>query len=294
MKVRKMFSRYVSPAALTVMVDQYADYRSAGSGSKETVSILFSDIRGFTSLSEHADAEVVVKILNHYLGNMTEVILKKNGTIDKFIGDAIMAIWGAPIKSETYSADAVNAALEMLEKLNDVNAWLLDQGLFPLDIGIGINTGEVILGSIGSEQKADYTVIGDNVNLAARLEGITKTYSCKIIIAESTCQQAGDQIPCALVDMVRVKGKEKPIKIFTPVRALPDLKSLPLDDALRIADLSRQAFDQYLERHWDAAINLYLQFPPCPLRTLHLERCADYKVTPPPLDWDGAYTMTSK
>lgn len=293
-KIRRMFSQYVSPAALSVMVDQFEDYRSAGAGSKETVSILFSDIRGFTTLSEHVEAETVVKILNYYLSSMTSVILKNNGTIDKFIGDAIMAIWGAPVKSETHPADAVIAAIEMFQKLEDVNRWLTQNKLFPVDIGIGINTGDVILGSIGSAQKADYTVIGDNVNLAARLEGITKVYGCKIILSESTFKLIKKEIPCLLVDMVKVKGKNLPIKIFTPVISINDLHTHSRQQLADIENISHTAFDHYMRRDWEQAINIYTQLPPGPLRELHIKRCEDYKHNAPAPDWDGSHTMTSK
>lgn len=293
-KIRKMFSQYVSPAALSVMVDQYEDYVAAGVGTKETVSILFSDIRGFTVLSETNPAETVVEILNYYLSRMTDVIHHHHGTVDKFIGDAIMAIWGAPIKSGTHAIDAVNAAIEMRNKMQEVNNWLAARNLPQLEIGAGINTGEVILGSIGSEQKADYTVIGDNVNLASRLEGITKTYGCNIIISETTYQQIANDIPCLLVDMVRVKGKQKPIKIYTPLTVEHERASTDLNAATKAASLSQAAFDHYMRREWQQAIELYQSLPHPHLRQIYLQRCHDYKQQLPAPDWDGAYTMTSK
>lgn len=293
-KIRRMFSQYVSPAALSVMVDQYEDYRSAGAGSKETVSILFSDIRGFTTLSESLDAEAVVEILNYYLSTMTDVILKHGGTVDKFIGDAIMAIWGAPIKTRTHAGDAVAAALEMRDKLKDINEWMALKHYAPIDIGIGINTGEVVLGSIGSEQKADYTVIGDNVNLASRLEGITKTYGCNTIIAETTYQQLETHIPCLLVDLVRVKGKHKPIRIYTPLGLEQDGCVQSREQAIEAARQSRLAFDHYMKQEWEQAVRLYQQLPHEQLRTLYLQRCAEYQHALPDPAWDGAFTMTSK
>jgi adenylate cyclase len=293
-KIRKMFSQYVSPAALSVMVDQYEDYRSAGAGAKETVTILFSDIRGFTTLSESLDAEAVVEILNYYLSAMTDIILKHGGTVDKFIGDAIMAIWGAPIKTETHARNAVTAALEMREKLQDINHWLNMKNFAPIDIGIGINTGDVVLGSIGSEQKADYTVIGDNVNLASRLEGITKTYGCSIIISETTYQQIEHDIPCLLVDMVKVKGKHNPIRIYTPWSLEQQAGIQSPQQALQAARQSREAFDHYMKQEWEQAIALYQQLPHTRLRALYVQRCQDYQRTQPGPDWDGAHIMTSK
>ena len=293
-KIRKMFSQYVSPAALSVMVDQYENYVTAGVGTKETVSILFSDIRGFTVMSENNTAETVVEILNYYLSRMTEVIHLHHGTVDKFIGDAIMAIWGAPIKSGTHASDAVNAAIEMRKKMQEVNAWLAARQLPQLEIGIGINTGEVILGSIGSEQKADYTVIGDNVNLASRLEGITKTYGCSIIISESTQQLIAQDIPCLLVDMVRVKGKQRPIRIYTPLT--PETSSLTPGQqaAIRAAELSQAAFTHYIRQEWEQAMMLYHDLPHARLREIYLHRCREFQQHEPEPGWDGAYTMTSK
>ena len=293
-KIRKMFSQYVSPAALSVMVDQYEDYRSAGAGSKESVSILFADIRGFTTLSETLEAEAVVEILNYYLSAMTEVILKHGGTVDKFIGDAIMAIWGAPIKTQTHAHDAVAAAMEMRSKLDDINEWLQQKHYAPIDIGIGINTGDVVLGSIGSEQKADYTVIGDNVNLASRLEGITKTYGCSIIIAETTYQDIETHIPCLLVDLVRVKGKHKPIRIYTPIDLQQDSDTRSREQALAVAHQSQLAFEHYMRREWEQAKTFYRLLPNERLRTLYLQRCEEYQRTLPSPDWDGAFTMSSK
>jgi adenylate cyclase len=289
-KIRKMFSQYVSPAALAVMVDQYEEYAAVGAGSKETVSILFSDIRGFTRLSEDIAPEEIVQMLNHYFAAMTEAIHTHRGTIDKFIGDAIMAVWGAPIKSPQHAADTVRAALEMLAKLAEINAWLAQRGFAPIEMGIGINSGEVVMGSIGSEQKADYTVIGDNVNLASRLEGLTKTYGCPVLISETTYAALDDGIPCRLVDLVRVKGRHHPIKIYSP---------LVMDDAdparaRRIAARSLTAFDAYLARDWDTALAALNDLPDDPLSQLLLRRCREYQQHDPGPEWDGVHTMKTK
>lgn len=293
-KIRKMFSQYVSPAALTVMVDQYDDYSCMGAGSKETVSILFADIRGFTSLSESLDAQKIVELLNHYFTVMTKAILSNGGTIDKFIGDAIMAIWGAPIKDHNHAKHSVESALEMIRCLDDVNSWLAGKGFDPINIGIGINTGEVILGSIGSEQKADYTVIGDNVNLASRLEGVTKVYGCQIILSETTYHAVKSTIPCRVVDLVRVKGKNKPIKIYAPIvmEALPG--SLSIQDAIAIEFQIKQAFNAYLKQQWDMALELFDALPQDTLTELYKQRCCNYKSAPPPKDWDGTLSMKTK
>lgn len=297
--VRKMFSRYVSPAALAAMIDNYDAYKDAGIGTKEIVTILFCDIRGFTTLSESLPAEKVVELLNFYFSQMTEAILAHNGTIDKFIGDAIMATWGAPVKSHSHANDATRAALTMVEKLTIVNQWLAEHQLQPIDIGIGIHTGEVVLGSIGSEQKADYTVIGDNVNLASRLEGVTKTYGCRLVLSEATHQQLRE-IPCVLIDMIRVKGKTQPIKIYTPLQILKQNPSedTPPDNVQRspkaVQQCIEQALNAYLDQYWEDAIAQFNALPNRRLAELYISRCEQFKRTPPPEDWDGVYVMTSK
>jgi adenylate cyclase len=289
-KIRRMFSQYVSPAALTVMVDQYEEYAQAGSGGKQEVSILFSDIRGFTTLSETLDPEKLVEMLNHYFAVMTKAIHGHHGTIDKFIGDAIMAVWGAPIPSSSHADDAVASAIEMTERLDEVNTWLATHQFDPIGVGIGINTGEVVMGSIGSEQKADYTVIGDNVNLASRLEGLTKTYGCSILLSESCFQALSRPIPCRLIDAVRVKGKQRPIRVYAPIL----LGQEQLDQAQAMAQLSEAAFDAYLRQDWEAAMGYWHQLPPDTVTELMIARCQAYQTQPPPADWDGAFTMTSK
>jgi adenylate cyclase len=291
-KIRRMFSQYVSPAALAVIVDQYEDYAKAGSGGKQEVSILFSDIRGFTPLSESLSPEKLVELLNHYFAVMTKAIHAHHGTIDKFIGDAIMAVWGAPIPSNSHADDAVISAMEMITRLDEVNAWLAEHQFAPIGIGIGINTGEVVMGSIGSEQKADYTVIGDNVNLASRLEGLTKAYGCPILFSESCFQALSHPIPCRLIDAVRVKGKQQPIRVYTPILMADG--QIDLERAWEISRLSEAAFEAYVRQDWNTAMDYWRQLPQDTATQLMLSRCSAYQAEPPGADWDGVFTMMNK
>lgn len=293
-KIRKMFSQYVSPAALTAMVDNFENYAQAGKGSKETITVLFSDVRGFTELSESLPAEQVVEILNFYFSKMTDAVHKHNGTVDKFIGDAIMAIWGAPVRSETHALDAVNAALEMIQKLKEVNEWMTEKNYPPLKIGIGINTGEAILGSVGSEQKADYTVIGDTVNLASRLESVTKQYDCEIIISDTTKRALKDRVACQVVDLIKVKGKAQATKIYAPIVSEPETSRTQAFELHCLSELSHEAFSHYLNKRWDLAINAYRKIPNENLRKKFINRCEYFQASPPPLDWDGTTSMVSK
>ena len=292
-KIKKMLSQYVSPSILTMLIDKSPqDVLKAEVGSKENLTILFSDIRGFTSISEQLEAEKVVELLNGYLSEMVDVIFKHEGTLDKFIGDAIMAFWGAPIKVSDHGIRAVLAALDMTSQLEIFNQGLIAKGGVPLAIGIGINTGEVILGNIGSEKKLDYTVIGDNVNLASRMEGLTKAYGCSVLVTEVTYQEIIASIPCRLIDMVKVVGKQQGIKIYEPL-------AVQRSDATdKMTALSEEAFNHYLNREWDAAIMSYSGIlsikPEDKTSQIFITRCEGYKLTEPPAEWDGIFTMRRK
>lgn len=296
-KIKRMLGQYVSPAILTSVLDKGSkDVLTAEVGSRERLTILFSDIRGFTSISEALEAEKVVEVLNGYLSGMVDVIFKHEGTLDKFIGDAIMAFWGAPVRVNDHGKRAVTSAIEMIRQLELFNESVKARGLQPLAIGVGINTGEVILGNIGSEKKLDYTVIGDNVNLASRMEGLTKEYGCPILITESTYEEVRGEIPCRVVDMVRVKGKKKGIKIFEPIAVLP--LSVTGDSGDNLMEVSEKAFDLYLARKWREAREAYLRIgemlPGDKVSKMFILRCEDYMVEEPTDDWDGVYTMTRK
>jgi len=287
-RVRTMLGQYVSPAVLGTVVDTYEDHLNAEVGSEEELSILFSDIRGFTSLSEAMPPDKVVEMLNHYFSAMTEAVFERRGTIDKFIGDAIMAFWGAPLREAQHAELALQAAMEMHARLKQVNEWLQAHDYPAIQIGIGIHTGPVILGNIGSVQKLDYTIIGDNVNLASRLEGLTKQYGATIVISEMTHRKLQQPVPCYVLDLVRVKGKQVPIRIYAPILDLEQ------SDAERQAGLCQRAFDAYLQQDWPTAIELYQQLPEGVLRSTFVERCRSYQRQPPRQGWDGVFTMTSK
>jgi adenylate cyclase len=292
-RVRAMFSQYVSPAVLEEVVDHYRNQLRAEVGTREHLSILFSDVRGFTSLSEKLQAEQVVDLLNIHFSVMGEIIFRYKGTLDKFIGDAIMAFWGAPIPVADHARQSVCAAIEMSRHMVHVNEQLAAKGYPPIDVGVGINTGDVVLGNIGSDRKLDYTVIGDHVNLGSRLEGLTKQYGCHIIISEYTYLELKGEIPCAVVDLVRVKGKQVPIRIYWPL-ALPSDPPPDMATARTVAELSERAFAAYLARRFEEAGSLYAQLPEGHLRDLFMERCEAYRVQPPAETWDGVFNLTTK
>ncbi len=291
-KVRAMFTRYVSPAVLDQVMDK-GDMLDINVSSREYLTILFSDIRSFTSISEKLEAEQVVDLLNTYFSVMSEIAFKYSGTLDKFIGDAVMAFWGAPIKTDDHADKAVMTAVEMINALDEVNRLTREKNYPEIEIGLGINTDNVILGNIGSERKLDYTVIGDGVNLASRLEGLTKIYHCPIIISEYTYGALKLDIPCAVVDMVRVKGKHKPIRIYTPL-ATPNDSQRVIEVAKNSALIAEQAFECYIDRKWDKAIELYTSLPLEGFRGVFIERCLAYKSSPPDEQWDGVFTLITK
>jgi len=213
-RAQATLAKYLAPAVVAQLIDEGIDPQ-AEVGRQAELTILFSDIRGFTSISEKHPPQVVVEHLNQYLAGMTDSIFLQKGTLDKFIGDAVMAFWGAPLANPMHALDAVKCAFRMRAALTELQ---LKWGTtFSFDNGIGINTGTCIVGNIGSEKKLDYTVIGDNVNLASRIEGLTKEYGAPILIGENTFTAIQSDFGCRVVDKVRVKGKERYVKIYQPI-----------------------------------------------------------------------------
>jgi adenylate cyclase len=210
--IRQTFSKFVSKTVVDELLKKPEMLKLGG--EKKALTVLFSDIRGFTTLSERMTPERLVDYLNHYLQAMTDIVIKYDGTLDKYVGDEIMAFWGAPIPQENHSILACQAAIEMMNKLHEMNAIWREQGMDSLDIGIGINTGEMIVGNVGSSSRMDYTLIGDSVNLGARLEGTNKIYGTHIIIGEFTYQQVKDHVIVRELDLIRVKGKDRPVTIY--------------------------------------------------------------------------------
>jgi len=294
-KIKNILGQYVSPAMLsTVLEKSHEEYLKAEVGSREILTIFFSDIRGFTAIAEKFEVERVVEVLNTYLSLMVNIIFFNQGTLDKFIGDAIVAFWGAPVKLKDHHYKAVLSAIQMKKKIKQFNRNNKIKDMPELDIGIGIHTGEVILGNIGSEKKLDYTIIGDSVNLASRIEGLTKIYGCSIIISHDTLVHVKDKICCRVLDKVMVKGKSKPIMIYEVI----DEQSNVDEEMLEISELTASAFETYLEGDFEKSLMFYKRILEMKsddsLSRIFLERCKKYIQNKPPDSWDGCCVMETK
>ena len=289
--IKGMFDQYVPPAHIDAMLNNPDKYNFAGE-SKE-LSVLFSDIRNFTTISEKLSAVELKSMLNEFFTPITGIIFDHQGTIDKYVGDMVMAFWGAPIDDPEHRSHAVRAALKMLAKVDELKPQFKEKGLPEVNVGIGINSGTMSVGDMGSTYRRSYTVLGDAVNLGSRLEGITKAYGVKLLIGEQTYAGLKD-ILCRQVDKVQVKGKDEPICIYQPLCSIGDAS-----EALkaRVADYHR-AYGHYLKQEWDAAEDLFRQLqkldPDTQLYGIYLQRIAELRQQKLPENWDGTYRHTSK
>lgn len=290
--IRKAFSRFVPEQIIDELVDGAETETSVGVGEKRDVAILFCDIRSFTNISECNKPETVVGFLNRYFTIMCRVIKKYGGTVDKFMGDAIMALFGAPVSYEDNCRRAVCAAQEMRTQLDSIELGdlILPAGM-KFNIGIGIHYGDVIVGSIGSEDKTDYSVIGDNVNLASRLEGLTKTYGTMILVSQAVKDDIKDDtFIYRHLDNVKVKGKEHPVPIYAVDRGLEDFSKT-------YREYYDKAFSLYQKGVWNLAREYFQKaLDECEedkAAALMVSRCDEFIVRPPE-HWDGAIAYNTK
>ena len=292
-RIRRAFSRFVPEQIIDSLVKQADDTnQKVGVGETRSVAILFSDIRSFTNISEKNRADVLVAFLNRYFSTMVEIIKKHGGTIDKFIGDAIMAEFGTPVSYEDNCRRAVMAAYEMRDALPTVEMGdlVMPDGMV-FNIGIGIHYGEVIVGSIGSKDKTDYSVIGDNVNLASRLEGLTKTYGTQILVSESVRADAGEDSFCFRhLDDVRVKGKKKAVPIYAVDRSPDEFPAEYKNAYIKGMELYKQGIWNLAKDYFAKALVVVENDKAAKLM---LDRCEDF-IKNPPENWDGAIAFMTK
>jgi adenylate cyclase len=295
-KVRTAFGHYLSPEVIRRLLvnPRLVDPK------KTDITVMFSDIRGFTSISEKLDAQELALFLNQYLSDMTRIVFKTNGTLDKYIGDAVMAFWGAPFEEPGHAARACNAALEMMTRVRELQKQWEAQGKPSLDIGIGLNTGVASVGNMGSVLRYGYTALGDAVNLSSRLEGLNKDYSTHIIANETTYQGAkNDGFVFRELDLIRVKGKLQPVTIYQLMGRQADFAADGSAESVRLqVETFARARELYRGRQWNAAHDAFQEFlekwPKDGPAGVYLERCQEYLVTEPPANWDGVFVMTHK
>jgi len=286
-----LFGQYVPPELVDEMAKDPTQISMEGVSREMTV--LFSDARGFTTISEGLDPKELTQLMNEYLSPMTFVIQKHRGTIDKYMGDAIMAFWGAPLPDPDHARHALQAALGMIEELKVLQTAFVAKGWPPIKIGVGLNTGTMTVGNMGSSFRMAYTAMGDAVNLGSRLESITKQYGVYIIVSEFTRAKVPDYVYREL-DKIRVKGKDEPVTIFEPIGQEGTVDSA----TLATLEQYHQAAALYHAQKWDEAeaafTALHEADPDRYLYKVYLERIAEFRANPPGEDWDGVYTFKIK
>src|ERR1700759_4648144 len=302
--IRGQFAQYMSP----VLVEQIAQSpeKLVLGGEEREMTIMFTDVRGFTTISESFkhDPQGLTRLMNRFLTPLTNVILARKGFIDKYMGDAIMAFWNAPLDDSEHEINACNAAVDMLEKMEEVNKEREEEAIegghpfFPLNVGVGLNTGAGVVGNMGSDLKFNYSVLGDSVNLASRLEGQTKEYGFPIIVGSKTAMAVKEKFAILELDFIMVKGKTEPEVIYA-IAGRDDVAQS--EDFQRLRNLTIEMLACYRSRDWDGALDAIARGRNSDhavaldhLHELYEARIKAYKVDPPPADWNGAYQLLTK
>jgi adenylate cyclase len=286
-KTREAFGKYVSPAVITEIMDNPEKLKLGG--TRKDITVFFSDIRGFTTISEKLKPEQLVHILNEYLTAMTDIIMKHYGVVDKFIGDAIMAFWGAPLEQPDHAKKACSTSIDMMKKLKELQKKWTSEKFPEIKIGIGLNTGPAVIGNMGSYQRFDYTAMGDTINLGSRLEGLTKQYGVGIIASETTKKAVGDRFVFRKLDLVRVKGKQKPITIYELICRKEELDKKTEERTAKY----EKGLELYLDKKWDKAIKEFSALKDFASEEF-VNRCKEFKKNPPPRTWSGIWIMRTK
>ncbi|MGB0206124.1 MAG: CHASE2 domain-containing protein [Neptuniibacter sp.] len=285
------FGQYIPPEVVDELNKQ--DQSVQLTGENRHMTVFFSDIRGFTHLSEQLTPQQLTKLMNLYLTDMTQTIHEHRGTVDKYIGDAVMAFWGAPLEDKNHARHALQSALRMLQLLPELNLKLKKQNLPEVKVGMGINTGPMNVGNMGSSFRMAYTVMGDAVNLASRLEGLTKFYGCPLLVSDSLAKEVPDYLYRTL-DKVQVKGRAEPVLIKQPICQINQCT----EEQKAMVQLFENGVELYQNRAWDRAeecFKAYLdQQPEDKTAEIYLKRIAEFKVAPPAEEWEGVYSHSSK
>ena len=286
-QIKNAFGKYVSPQVLGEILKD-PDKLKLG-GDRKDITVFFSDIRGFTTISESLTPEQLVHLLNEYLSAMTEIAMKHEGVVDKFIGDAIMAFWGAPLEQPEHAKMACLTSLEMMKELRKMQEKWRKEGTPEIKIGIGLNSGPAVIGNMGSYERLSYTAMGDTINLGSRLEGLTKQYGVGILISENTKAKISNEFITRALDIVTVKGKKKPIKIYELVCMASELT----EKQKQTIETYEKGLELYLKRKFTEAIKEFEKVNDYASKAF-IERCKEFKKNPPPKDWEGVWEFKTK
>jgi adenylate cyclase len=290
-QLAKLFGQYIPPELVEEM-DKAPEEVSLAGESRE-MTVLFSDVRGFTSISENLEPSELTRLMNAFLTPMTRIIHEHRGTIDKYMGDAIMAFWGAPLADPDHARHALHAAWEMQRTMRALQPEFQREGWPALEVGVGLNSGTMNVGNMGSEFRMAYTALGDAVNLGSRLEGLTRTYGVDVIVSEST-RDAVPEFEFRQIDFVRVKGKDRPVGIYEPIGPIEEVDR----ETRKALRRYHAALEKYRQRDWDAAereiFSLSREYPNDAVYAMYLDRIMHFRNQPPPEDWDGVFTHQTK
>jgi adenylate cyclase len=289
-RLSRLFGQYVPPEIVEELDQSEADLSLEGE-SRE-MSVLFSDVRGFTTISEGLEPRELTRLMNAFLTPVTEVIQAHRGTIDKYMGDAVMAFWGAPLADREHARNAVRAALGMVARIAELQDEFRARGWPEIRIGVGISSGPMNVGNMGSRFRMAYTVLGDTVNLGSRLEGLTKQYGVDIAVSAATAAAVPDYA-FREIDLVRVKGKAEPVAIYEPIGPRTAVSAHEIEDAARLA----AALESYRRRAWDEADGILAALEAAdarPLYAIYRERIRHFRGDPPPAGWDGVFVHQTK
>ncbi len=296
--VKNQFAHFMSPDVIEEIAEDPDRYLTPG-GDLRDLSIMFCDVRKFSTITENMTPQETILFINEFLTPLTDVVIRNSGTIDKYMGDCIMAFWNAPRKSDLHMEQATLALFQFKDALAEINKKFVEIGFPEIDIGVGVNTGPCAVGAMGSKMRLDYSCIGDAVNLSSRLEGITKQYGLWNCIGNNTAEGVEHQFALLEIDQVAVKGRSQPERIWTVVGEADVIHDPKYIELRATVD---EAISAYTSQQWDKAEAAYRKaaeikldaLDPVGLRDVFLERIAEYRENPPPADWDGVYVATSK
>lgn len=296
-KVKSILGSMIDPV---VVKEAMVDLAALKRGKEAEITAFFSDVASFSTISEQLNSVQLASLLNEYLSAMTILLKENEGVLDKYIGDAIVGIFGAPVAVENHAVKACKASLEMVSKLDELRKYWTANNLYSkdaqvMDARIGINTGLAKVGFMGTDALASYTMMGDTVNLAARLEAAGKDYGVNVMLAEPTKLLVENEFLIRILDLVRVKGKNEPVRVYELVSGKTSIPQYLADSV----GLYEQGFNLYLARNWDAAITKFQESEKAKGKkdkssNILITRCQDYKISPPFKDWDGVFTRTTK